>query len=1534
MVDLSGSAQHLYRRLVGAAPAGGEVHPGVASVTDGVTAAALTEAGSADAAALGATFPAAAAGAAFAAQLVQDGVNLLGRAGGTVESAGPRGDLAAALGMATAGLRTAAFLSGPDLSGALDLWTQASVRRLPVVVHLAARAGAGPGAALGSGHDALHAAARSGAAVLVAANVQEVSDFALIARRTAEEVLAPALVAMDAGETALSVQEVNLPARAVAQEFLGDPRETIHAPTPGQEMLFGKHRQRVPRWHDLERPLSAGGPEGTDRAGLADAARRVYFDEHLPGTLERSFEELARVTGRRHHPVSAYRTDDARMIFMAMGSAVETAESVADQLRAHGKVKAGVIGVRVLSPFPAGRVVELLAGKKLAIVLERAGAPGFAEPPLTALVRSALERARENARHGAETHPGLPSPAEKDLPRLAAAFYGIGGYPLRAGDLTAAAHQLMDAWRSPVHLGIDFAPGRTDYPKRQILHDALRRAYPEASTMGLRAAEVSPDVRPAGSVTVDVHRAAGSGGEGVAGEAAILLVRAAGGRVRTRPGLTWKRFGGAVRDRLTYGLDGLKDPGDDVAPEGAVWIGAGTPVPPEVLDGIRSGGFLLVARDPASGGVLKQWGDAVRRAAPERNLKLYAVAVAHDAPRAERDARVTGALLGILKAEGRVELNPRKVTAARKDTAGEMPDGDPALAGFEEVALLETAGAESPDTQIAPGGEPRVPAAVRRLGKVEDTMDSLPRFWDQVGVLERDHAAESLAPDPYLGVGAVPPLASSFADLSAARTTLPAFDPALCTACGACWSDCPDGAIEPAVLSAASLIEFGMARAREHGRNADALRMAASKLAARVNQDLAARESAGAAAGPLFETAFANLMEKMPLPEDRKAGLREAFDAVRDEIATLPVARTKPFFEFPERSAKGSGELVALAVNPEACKGCGVCVAVCEPGALTELPQSADRLTEARALHRVFENLPETASATVELACTRSDVGPLAADLLTRPGREILAGGDPAEPGSGERIAVRQVLGTAAAQLKPRLNELLQTLEKTQTELADTIREAMAGALPTGDLDALARGLDRLRRPDADLAELSTRIEAAFETGRVDVTRLRRLVEAARRLADLHWRLTRGESGAGRASFGVVVGPGTAAAWAGAFPENPFAAPVTVDATGDSAEVARGILEGQLREAVEGFAAIRRARVELDRPAEVAEASREIARLTWRDLTPEERSQCPPLFLVVNEDALTGPGLAGFVNLLDRDLPVKWVLLSEAHLGLAESGDVLAAAEPSSAMRHDVALFALAHPRAYVLQTSIAHPEHLERGVAEAVAFDGPALIRLHAPSPERHGFPTDQALVRAWRAVAARVFPLIRRSPLDPIGERPRVDIGANPDPAGGWAKNQSGEVLTPAAWAAEEARFAAQLTPIGDDVPDPTPLIDYLKLSAQERKKKTPTVGGSETAPPLRVSAALVRAVEERLAAWRTLQELAGAALPPAALEDARAEALAALRDEHATALEKLRAEYEARVAETRDRTEADLTQRVRGRLLALAGTKPVNGGGKETT
>ena len=76
---------------------------------------------------------------------------------------------------------------------------------------------------------------------------------------------------------------------------------------------------------------------------------------------------------------------------------------------------------------------------------------------------------------------------------------------------------------------------------------------------------------------------------------------------------------------------------------------------------------------------------------------------------------------------------------------------------------------------------------------------------------------------------------------------------------------------------------------------------------------------------------------------------------------------------------------------------------------------------------------------------------------------------------------------------------------------------------------------------------------------------------------------------------------------------------------------------------------------------------------------------------------------------------------------------------------------ALAQRRAYVAQTSFAETGHFCDTLDGALGFSGPALVRIHTPSPSRHGFPSRRTLQQARLAIRCRAFPLFR---YDPEGE------------------------------------------------------------------------------------------------------------------------------------------------------------------------------------
>lgn len=1530
MPSLANSGLRLLRRILGAPARGPAPHEGTPVVLDGNTAVAETAIAVCGAAALGGSFPADGADLAWRTEQRRLGVNAFGDPLSTQAAEGPRGALASAMGLALSGVRATSFLSGPDLAACGDLLASAAGLRLPLVLHLSGRAIGGPGPSLGDGHEAIHLAGDTGCLVLTAANAQEAADFALIAHRTAEQALCPAVVAIDGAGTALALQDLRLPDPGLIADFIGGPDDRIPCPSETQRLLFGDTRRRLPQLHDPDRPVLWGALLPAEAVGPARAAGRAFLDPSVAETLEASFARFSELTGRAHRGVSAYRLEDAGLILVAMGSAVETAEAVADHLRARHRLRAGVIGIRRLSPFPGAELTRLLGAGVRVWVLECSDMPLAEDPPLLRALRAAVDRAEENSRFGADAHPGYPALGAEQRPRLHSAIYGIGGVPLRPSDLVSLCLDAKTRSESRVFLGIDFLPAASAYPKRQVLLDRLRRAYPEVHRLGLRSPAPSPDLRPPGALTLAMHRCTGAAGEGFAAEAAALLHRISRGGLRGRPALFTRRSGEVCVDRLTSGPPGLRDPGVDPPAELVLSL-IDQKLPgfaPEL--GIREGGTLLVQSSLPDEALWARLPAAARSLLRRGGARLYRLPLP-ESPQDDNDY-LLGAAFGLLLKDGRLDVTRRRLLGAREEMLRlSANDVERRLASFENGLdaphPVETD--RLPSGGVAPAAPPDegAPSLVRRVGGGSGSLDSLPRFWDQVGVLYRTGDTAELAPDPYLALGGVPPLTSGFRDLSPLRTGLPVLDPALCTGCGACWSACPDGAIGAVALTPARLIDQGIRRA-----GADALRPLASKLAEGVSALCRDPLTRGTTAGELIEDAFRGLEARLPFPEERKVAVARALESVVAAIGCLPLAATEPFFSTPEATAKGSGALLALSLAPEACKDCGICLRVCDAGAWTHARQGSEALAKARRVRTVWNDLPDTDPAIISAARQDARVGALAAGLLGPGAATALAGGDGTEPGSGARLALRVALGLLHSRQEPRLAAFARDVETTRQRLSELIREILANALPADDLDALALRLESVDSRQADLGALIRETGGTTE-GAVDAARLRRLVDLAHGLGDLAGRLTPGSHGLGRAPVGLVLSPGSPADWAAAFPDNPFSQPAILDWTGDGAPLAAGLLEGQLRQATRGFALMRRAHLELERPADAARLWSELDALTWQDLDDSELALCPTLLLVGDSGTVGGRGLAQLVRLLGGDLPARVLLFADLDLGLGGPSGLDLPPSPTPDAGTDLPLLTLSQRGAYIAQTCTAVPDHLAASLEGALGHPGPALLQVHAPSPSRHGFPADATLERARMAVEARVLPLFRYDPRADGVFGSRIDLGGNPAPGEPWSVLHDAPALTPADWALGERRFAHLFSPLSEEAPGPIPLAEYLDLADEDRPKHTPFVqraGDHDGNERLRVDERLIRACRERQQAWRVLQELGGLVTPFTAR--VRKEAEERVAAEHQSQIRALEASHERNLQELRARYQEELRQDIRERLMVLAGYGKASSGAEQ--
>ena len=397
------------------------------------------------------------------------------------------------------------------------------------------------------------------------------------------------------------------------------------------------------------------------------------------------------------------------------------------------------------------------------------------------------------------------------------------------------------------------------------------------------------------------------------------------------------------------------------------------------------------------------------------------------------------------------------------------------------------------------------------------------------------------------------------------------------------------------------------------------------------------------------------------------------------------------------------------------------------------------------------------------------------------------------------------------------------------------------------------------------------------------------------------------------------------AAWAGAFPHNPFLAPVVIDMSGDAAQLAAGLMEGHLDETLALVRLLKLARLEIDRPDGLEWKRDSLANLTWKDLSEDEYQLCPPLVLTGSDEMLAGRGLGQLTWLLNSGLPVKVLVLSTLDFGIAGDPTAQTGQAATNNPRGNLSLLALAQRNAFVAQASVADPAHLGETMLEALGYAGPALIQVYAPSPTRHGFAKDRSVEQADLAIASRVMPLFRYDPKRAGVFGSRISLEGNPRLNEALTPNADGEgLLTPADWAIGQRRFSTQFRVLGADAAAPVPLHEWLTMDAKARERKTPYVarGSGEEQQRYAMTQAMLEMVEQSLQTWQTLQELAGIVTP--FTERLEQQIRAELAAEHQAELDAQKRDSEARILEIQEKTEAEIASKIRSRLLELASRK----------
>ncbi len=310
--------------------------------------------------------------------------------------------LSACIGAAATGVRTFTATSSQGLMLMSEIMFVASGLRLPIVMTNVNRSLSAPLNIWCDQQDSI-AVRDSGWIQLYCENNQEIIDSTIQAFRIAEETLLPVMVCFDGYILSHTTEPVDIPEQDEVDKFLPP--------------------YKYPYSLDPEHPVTIGA------VGVPD------FYEEFRYMLQKAMLEsrgkilevgqaFSKQFGREHGLIECYRSDDAEVLLLTMGSLSGSVKEVVDEYRGHG-ARVGLVKVRTFRPFLTKELAEALSNAKAVAVLEKDFSPGS-----TGALFSDLSGALANA---------------KKSPLLLNFICGLGGRDVSVIQIREAAKAAMEA---------------------------------------------------------------------------------------------------------------------------------------------------------------------------------------------------------------------------------------------------------------------------------------------------------------------------------------------------------------------------------------------------------------------------------------------------------------------------------------------------------------------------------------------------------------------------------------------------------------------------------------------------------------------------------------------------------------------------------------------------------------------------------------------------------------------------------------------------------------------------------------------------------------------------------------------------------------------------------------------------------------------------------------------------------------------------------------------------------------------------------
>ena len=263
--------------------------------------------------------------------------------------------MSVAIGASATGARAYTATASQGLLFMMEALYNAGGLGLPIVMTLANRAVGAP-INIWNDHSDAMAARDAGWVQLFAETNQEAADLHIQAFRLAEELSIPVMVCMDGFILTHATERVEIPDQAQVDAFLPpyEPRQLL---SPDDPYSIG----------------AMVGPEAFEEVRYLAHARQQQAVGRLLELGAEFAEAFGRDSGGLVHP---YRSADAEIVVVAMGSVLGTIKDVVDIQRKAG-LRIGALGITSFRPFPIDAVREALRRSRQVVVVEKAFSVGF-----------------------------------------------------------------------------------------------------------------------------------------------------------------------------------------------------------------------------------------------------------------------------------------------------------------------------------------------------------------------------------------------------------------------------------------------------------------------------------------------------------------------------------------------------------------------------------------------------------------------------------------------------------------------------------------------------------------------------------------------------------------------------------------------------------------------------------------------------------------------------------------------------------------------------------------------------------------------------------------------------------------------------------------------------------------------------------------------------------------------------------------------------------------------------------------------------